>query len=111
MKPTDSTLSSPTADGNLLARADFCQGDFQHLVLNSRRHILRIYLMRQLEDTEHLIRYFLLERSSFLRLFHDFLLLGADNQPPRLGQHFHVLTRETGDFGCDLKPSICVDDR
>ena len=45
-------------DCNLLARVDFCQGDFQHLVLNGGRHIVWIYLMRQFENAEHLSRTF-----------------------------------------------------
>ena len=93
----------------LLARVDFCQGDFQHLVLNSGLHIVWIYLMRQLENPEHLSGHFSLEHCSSLLLFRG-LLPGPDDQAPRLGQHFHVFASETGEFGLDRKPSICVND-
>ena len=65
--------------------------------------------MRQLENAEHLSGHFSLEHRSFL-LFQWFLLTGADDQAPRLGQHFHVFAGETGEFGSDRNPSICVDD-
>src|SRR5581483_4256113 len=104
--PTLSSLGSFSPGCHLLARIDSCQADFQHPVLDGGGHVVWIYLMRQLENAEHFIGYFSLECRSSLRLFQGCLLLGADDQAPGLGQHFHVFAREAGDVGCDRKPSI-----
>src|ERR1019366_8558588 len=108
--PTLQSLSSFNPDCNLLARVDFCQGDFQHLVPNSGRHIVWIYLMRQLENKEHLIGHFSLEGRSSLLFCRCLSLLCIDDQAPSLGPYFHVFTCEPGEFGSDRKASTYADD-
>ena len=49
------SLGSFRSYRKLLARAGFWQDDFQYPVLYSGRHIVWIYLMRQIENAEQIL--------------------------------------------------------